>query len=108
MATIIIDGEEQQVTDGSPIMDACEELGVPFSCRAGICGTCVITVKEGMENLEPKSFAFNYPKLGPDNRLFSRSFYIIRCLGPSQFETVTDLITSKTDIGVLAREMEAQ
>lgn len=63
---------------------------------------------DAMENLEPKSFAFNYPKLGPDNRLFSRSFYIIRCLGPSQFETVTDLITSKTDIGVLAREMEAQ
>ena len=55
MATIIIDGEEQQVADGSPIMDACEDLGVPFACRAGMYGSDVIAVQEGVENLEPKA-----------------------------------------------------
>ncbi len=53
MATIIIDGEEREVPDGSPIMDACDDLGVPFGCRVGQCGMCTITISEGLENLEP-------------------------------------------------------
>lgn len=43
--------EEVEVADGAPIAEACEEAGVPFACTEGICGTCVIEVKEGMENL---------------------------------------------------------
>ncbi len=43
--------DEVEVPDGSPIAEACEEAGVPFACTEGICGTCVIEVKEGMENL---------------------------------------------------------
>ncbi len=69
MATIIIDGEEKQVADGSPIMDACEDLGVPFACRAGMCGTCVITIVTGVENLEPKTQEEKDMGLADDQRL---------------------------------------
>lgn len=56
MAKIIAYGKEVDLPDNSPIIQACEELGVPFGCRAGQCGTCIITVEEGMENLEPKNY----------------------------------------------------
>lgn len=45
--------EEVEVPDGERIQQACEEAGVPFACTEGICGTCVIEVEEGMENLSP-------------------------------------------------------
>ncbi|MBF8262778.1 MAG: fdxC [Parachlamydiales bacterium] len=43
--------EEVDIDDGSPITDACEQVGVPFACTEGVCGTCVIDVVDGMENL---------------------------------------------------------
>lgn len=43
--------EEYEVLDGAPILEACEEAGIPFACTEGVCGTCVIEVTEGMENL---------------------------------------------------------
>ena len=43
--------EEYEIEDDGPIATACEEAGVPFACTEGVCGTCVIEVKEGMENL---------------------------------------------------------
>jgi len=43
--------EENELEDGSPIAEVCEEAGVPFACTEGVCGTCVIEVEEGMENL---------------------------------------------------------
>lgn len=46
-------GEEHTLEDGSPLAETCEEGGVPFACTEGICGTCVIEVVEGMENLTP-------------------------------------------------------
>lgn len=53
MAKLILEptGEEKELDDGSPIASCCEEAGVPFACTEGICGTCVIEVKEGVENL---------------------------------------------------------
>ncbi len=53
MAKIIFsdDKREIEVKDGEPIKDACENLGVPFSCSEGICGTCMVDVLEGQENL---------------------------------------------------------
>ena len=44
-------GDRYEVEDGSRIEDACEEAGVPFACSGGICGTCIVEVLEGMENL---------------------------------------------------------
>ncbi len=43
--------EETELPDDSSLAEACEEAGVPFACTEGVCGTCVIEVKEGMENL---------------------------------------------------------
>jgi ferredoxin len=69
MAIIEIDGEEIEVADGSPIADACEDGGVPLVCRAGICGSCVITIEEGMENLEALTDEEEEMGLGPNQRL---------------------------------------
>jgi len=44
-------GEEHELEDGAPIAEICEEAGVPFACTEGVCGTCVIEVMDGMENL---------------------------------------------------------
>ena len=43
--------EEVNLVDGAPIAEACEEAGVPFACTEGVCGTCVIEIKMGKENL---------------------------------------------------------
>lgn len=43
--------EEQEIPDGSELASVCEQAGVPFACTEGVCGTCVIEVVEGMQNL---------------------------------------------------------
>lgn len=55
MAKLIFDhnGDETELSDDSPIAEACEDAGVPFACTEGVCGTCVIEIKEGKENLSP-------------------------------------------------------
>ena len=55
MAKLIFDhnDEEIELEDDSPIAEECEQAGVPFACTEGVCGTCVIEVKEGKENLSP-------------------------------------------------------
>lgn len=53
MAKLIFDHNEEEIDlpDGAPISEACEDAGVPFACTEGVCGTCVIEVKEGKDNL---------------------------------------------------------
>lgn len=53
MAKILFEdtNEEFDLPDGSPIAEACEQAGVPFACTEGVCGTCIVEVVEGMENL---------------------------------------------------------
>ncbi|MEB2680870.1 (2Fe-2S)-binding protein [Chlamydia suis] len=55
MAKLIIsaDGENQEfdLEDGAPIAEACENAGVPLACTEGVCGTCVVEVLEGANNL---------------------------------------------------------
>ncbi|MGZ3633728.1 MAG: 2Fe-2S iron-sulfur cluster-binding protein [Parachlamydiaceae bacterium] len=55
MARLIFDHNEEEIEleDESPIAEACEEAGVPFACTEGVCGTCVIAIVEGQENLTP-------------------------------------------------------
>ncbi len=31
-----------------------ENIGIPFGCKNGICGTCIIKIDRGMEHLSPK------------------------------------------------------
>lgn len=59
--------EEIELPDGSKLAEPCEEAGVPFACTEGVCGTCVIEIVSGHENLssptqEEKDF------LGEDTR----------------------------------------
>lgn len=53
MATLQFDhnGEEVEINEGEGIAEKCEEAGIPFACTEGVCGTCVIEISEGMENL---------------------------------------------------------
>lgn len=53
MATLKFEGTGDQIDlpDDSPIDEVCEEAGVPFACTEGVCGTCVIEIKEGEDNL---------------------------------------------------------
>lgn len=53
MAKLIINGEETELIDGESIKETCEEMGIPFGCEEGVCGTCIVEVEEGMENLSP-------------------------------------------------------
>lgn len=57
MATIFFAGDsiEREVADGSRLQDAIDDAGasIMFGCREGNCATCMITVHEGMENLNP-------------------------------------------------------
>lgn len=48
---IFNDDEEFEVAEGESIKACAEEAGIPFACEEGLCGTCVIEVVEGMENL---------------------------------------------------------
>ncbi|MEX1013211.1 MAG: 2Fe-2S iron-sulfur cluster-binding protein [Waddliaceae bacterium] len=67
MAKLIFEdtGEEIELEDGSKIDELCEEAGVPFACTEGVCGTCVIEVKKGNENLsEPTQEEIDF--LGED------------------------------------------
>lgn len=51
MATLKLNDEHIEIEDGAPLKEICEEAGVPFACTEGVCGTCVIEVKKGMESL---------------------------------------------------------
>ncbi len=51
MGTLNLLDKKESVADGSPIKEAAKNLGIPFSCENGICGSCMINVLEGVENL---------------------------------------------------------
>ena len=51
MAIVKTNDNHIELPNGEPIRDACEELGVLFGCRSGLCGTCMINIVEGEENL---------------------------------------------------------
>jgi ferredoxin len=53
MAKLIFeDGQEFDLPDGSNITETCEKVGIPFACAGeGICGSCLVEVLEGKENL---------------------------------------------------------
>jgi ferredoxin len=53
MAKIVFEGQTRDVADGTRVLDSCEDMGMPFGCTEGICGTCRCTVVSGMENLSP-------------------------------------------------------
>lgn len=55
MATLKTHERELPVEDGEGLQKPGEELGIPFGCTTGICGTCIVEVEEGVENLSKKT-----------------------------------------------------
>lgn len=48
-------GRSCQCNAGDSLKDVSDQnsLGIPFGCANGICGTCLIKVEKGEENLSP-------------------------------------------------------
>lgn len=72
MATLIHDFKEIKINDGEAIMSACNQLGVPFMCRRGKCGTCKIKIISGGENLSIRNIAEDMLGLEENERLACR------------------------------------
>jgi len=43
--------QEIEILNGEPIKEACRKLDVLFGCEDGLCGTCMIDIVEGENNL---------------------------------------------------------
>ncbi len=73
MAKVIFEntGEEFEVADGASIIDPCEKAGIVFACGyMGICGSCLVEVLEGMENLsDPTQEEIDFLGEDSNNRL---------------------------------------
>lgn len=52
---VVNDGKTIEVPDGSLLVELDGKSSIPFACREGVCGSCLVEVVEGMENLEPPS-----------------------------------------------------
>ncbi|PKL37151.1 ferredoxin [Candidatus Peregrinibacteria bacterium HGW-Peregrinibacteria-1] len=55
MATVTFsnNGESEEVENGADLKEVTKDAGWPiaYGCEDGMCGTCVIEVEEGQENL---------------------------------------------------------
>lgn len=69
MAQFIIGNEAYEIVDSMPIADACAKAGVPFNCNTGVCGSCLIKILAGAENLNPLTPEEKDLGLDRDNRL---------------------------------------
>ena len=51
------DGKDVEVPAGTTLVQAAEDNGasIAFSCKAGVCVSCLVNINKGMENLGPKS-----------------------------------------------------
>ena len=50
-------GDSGEAEDGAPLKDVTKDHGWPiaYGCEDGVCGTCIISVPEGKENLSEQS-----------------------------------------------------
>jgi len=46
-------GEQDEIEAGAPLKDVTKNNGWPiaYGCEDGVCGTCIVEVEEGIENL---------------------------------------------------------
>ena len=51
------DNKTVEVPNGTPLVQAAEDNGatIAFSCKAGVCVSCLSNINKGMENLSPKT-----------------------------------------------------
>ena len=57
MPIIKSSGESRELKEGEHIKEACKELGIPFGCENGLCGTCYVQIVSGGENLSERTEA---------------------------------------------------
>ncbi|MEM3074634.1 MAG: 2Fe-2S iron-sulfur cluster-binding protein [Candidatus Pacearchaeota archaeon] len=50
-----INEKEVKENNNQDLIDKAEELGVPFGCTDGRCGSCRVEIIEGMENLSERT-----------------------------------------------------
>ena len=67
MAKLTVGDQDFHIKNGSGIIDECTKADIPFGCQDGMCGTCVIDVLDGKENLgdltqEEKDLGLNEEK----------------------------------------------
>jgi ferredoxin len=55
MAILKINDQEIEIENNTSLTGPSRDLGVSFGCETGVCGTCIIAVEEGMENLNEKN-----------------------------------------------------
>jgi ferredoxin len=53
MAKVKLDDQEREMTPDDNFRETTEDMGVPFGCETGICGTCEVIVHKGGEHLTP-------------------------------------------------------
>ena len=69
------DNKQAQANPGDMLMNIAQanNASIPFGCKNGICGTCIIKVNKGMENLSPmeekEKNTLAMFGAGPQNRL---------------------------------------
>ncbi|MEK6895024.1 MAG: 2Fe-2S iron-sulfur cluster-binding protein [Nanoarchaeota archaeon] len=51
MKKIKSDHGDKTINEPDEMKSALEDLGVPFSCEDGVCGTCLIEIEKGMDKL---------------------------------------------------------
>lgn len=53
--TFLDTGEEVEVKTGTSLKDISKEKGWPiaYGCEDGVCGTCIVKIEKGKENLTP-------------------------------------------------------
>jgi ferredoxin len=49
-------GDEIEAAKGAELKDVTKDNGWPiaYGCEDGVCGTCIVKVEEGQDNLSPK------------------------------------------------------
>jgi ferredoxin len=84
MVKVTIGGVPVMARIGQSLIELCDAHVTPlqFCCRAGSCGTCLVLVREGMENLSEVTGNENIllPELTADRT--ARLACQIRVLGP--------------------------
>ncbi|MFA6474897.1 MAG: 2Fe-2S iron-sulfur cluster-binding protein [Patescibacteria group bacterium] len=55
--TFITDNKTVEAQAGELLREVCQHNGLtlPFGCENGLCGTCLISIKKGAENLTDKT-----------------------------------------------------
>lgn len=55
MPTITYKEQRIELPPNTPLRGTCVDLGIPIGCGSGMCGTCLVDVVEGEENLSKKT-----------------------------------------------------